>query len=218
MEPLVALAQSRGVVAGAPAGAVPACFVAKAADGVGERGAFFVATVGSAEPGVAEASPNLHGVPGLVVDVAGHLRKDALREALSVVAAIVPALVALAGHAFKGGVAFTLARVAVARAPIRALHKRVGVVVLGEHVAGPGQAVRASPGRAVDAHPERLAVEPFEAIATIALRSAAPVAVAIVFARVVLSRASMLENHVECVSAPNIGRSLRRDCGWLASG
>lgn len=140
MEAVKALAQALRVVAPAAAAAVAPGLVAEAPEGVGQGGALALRAVWPAESGVAKAAPDLHRVPRLVVDIAAHLGKDALRQALPVVGAVGPAAVALAGHALKGAVAGALARVSVAGAAVGALHQRVGVVVLGQRLVGPGEA------------------------------------------------------------------------------
>ena len=82
MKSVKALAHAGRVVTIPPARTVPTGLVAEPAHGVGARHALLLGAVRAAVALVADAAPDLHGVPGLAVVPARQLREDLLWEAL----------------------------------------------------------------------------------------------------------------------------------------
>merc|ERR1719230_1475029 len=123
-----ALAEARRVVADAAARAVAALRVAVAAEHVRARRALLERAVRPAEAEVAHAADVLHRVPRGRVGLARLRRKLLLRVADAAAAAVVRADGALARNAIVVVEAVALTRLAVARALVRALDKRVRLV------------------------------------------------------------------------------------------
>jgi len=139
--------------------------------------------IGSAEAGIANASPNLHGVPGRIVNEALSLCQDAFGETNAVVGAIVPALIALTSHAFKRWVAAALARITVAHTTIAAFDPGVGIIVRHKLFMTPRRSLWTRAKRAVDSCPLLFARKTLVAAANIALLGARSVAIAAIFTK-----------------------------------
>merc|ERR1719405_226090 len=117
------LAEARRVVADAAARAVAALRVAIAAEHVRARRTFLERAVRAAEAEVAHAADVLHRVPRGRVDLSHLGRKLLLGVADATAVAIVGADSTLARDAVVVVEAVALARLAIARALVRALHK-----------------------------------------------------------------------------------------------
>jgi len=145
-----ALAETRGVVADAAAGAVAPLLVAVAEENVGARGALLEGAVGAAEAEVAHAAHVLHRVPRRVVDLASLHRELLLGVADAAAGAVVGAHGALARDAVVVLEALALARLPVAQALVAALDLRVHAAAVRGH-AHPGSSTRTRALRAVGA-------------------------------------------------------------------
>merc|ERR1719359_2678519 len=154
---LEALAEARGVVADATAGAVAAEVVALAEEDVGAGGALLEGAVRAARAEVADAADVLVGVPRGGVGLGGLVRELLLLDAAAAVVAVARAQGALSRLAVVAVEALALAGLAVAGAAVRALLARVGGVV-ARGVVDPGVGLRARALGAVVLRPRGVVV------------------------------------------------------------
>merc|ERR1719171_3229692 len=135
---LEALAEARGVVADATAGAVAAEVVALAEEDVGAGGALLEGAVRAARAEVTDAADVLVGVPRGGVGLGGLIRELLLLDAAAAVVAVAREQGALAGLAVVAVEALALAGLAVAGALVGALGGDVRHVVGGGGVSPRG--------------------------------------------------------------------------------
>merc|ERR1719161_3228065 len=151
-----ALAEARGVVADAAARAVAALRVAVAAEHVRARRALLERAVRATEAEVAHAADVLHRVPRGRVGLARLGGELLLRVADAAAVAVVRADGTFACDAVVVVKAVALARLAVARALVRALGERVRLVGAGRD-RNPRRRLRARAHRAIVLCPRRVA-------------------------------------------------------------
>merc|ERR550537_1084719 len=161
-----ALAEARRVVADAAARAVAALRVAVAAEHVRARRALLERAVGAAEAEIAHAADVLHRVPRGRVRLARLRGELLLRVADTAAVAVVRADGTFACDAVVVVKAVALARLAVARALVRALGERVRLVGAGRD-RNPRRRLRARAHRAVVLRPRRVAVRALVALALV---------------------------------------------------
>jgi len=180
MKLIKAFAYSGLVIAPPSATALPTGLVPKPPKDVTLRDALFEGAVGAAVPRVAQAPPDLHGVPELVINKVRPVGKQSLREAKAAIIAVVPATAALASQAFERRVAGAFSCIPIAHAPVGALHPWMGIIIAHHAFVSPGKPFRTRMSRTIDAHPLLLPVEPRVAIAPVAPRVARPMPTAVI--------------------------------------